>query len=254
MPYFDYSGKKIYYHLIDNSSQQTLIFIHGSGGNSNIWKNQFKLKVECNIIAIDLPSHNNSDEFPELSLNLYVDIVKRLVDILKIKKLILCGHSLGGAIIQDYYFNNSNDVSALILCATGARLRVSPFIFNTLKKSYQEYLDYIKIIGFYRKTSEEIIFNNMEEVSHIKPEVTYNDFKICNQFDTLNITSSINVPCLIVCGKDDKLTPVKYSEYFKDNIQNSELKIINKAGHMVMIEKPKQVNKAIENFIKTHLN
>jgi pimeloyl-ACP methyl ester carboxylesterase len=53
-------------------------------------------------------------------------------------------------------------------------------------------------------------------------------------------------------GKQDQLTPVKYSVFFHNNIKKSELHIISKAGHMVMLEKPNEVNLAIENFIKNH--
>ncbi|NVM37393.1 MAG: alpha/beta hydrolase, partial [Candidatus Lokiarchaeota archaeon] len=203
IPYFEYSGKQIFYQIKDNNSQNTLILIHGAGGNSNIWENQFYLKIDYNIIAIDLPSHNKSSKFPELSLDLYVDGVKKLVDSLKPERLILGGHSMGGVIIQEYFFRYPNDVSALILCSTGGRMRVSQFIFNSIKPNYQEYLKYLRTGAFYRKTPKKIIDDSILETSQIDPEVTYNDFKICNAFDTLNKTSSIDVPCLIICGKSD---------------------------------------------------
>jgi pimeloyl-ACP methyl ester carboxylesterase len=156
---------------------------------------------------------------------------------------------MGGVIIQEFYYRYPDDVTALILCATGARMRVSQFIFNSVKPNYQEYLKYLRTGSFYRKTSKEIIDDAILETSQIDPEVTYNDFKICNAFDTLDKTSSINIPCLIICGKSDEMTPVKYSQYFHDQIINSKLCIIKKAGHNVMLEKPKDVNHAIENFI-----
>ncbi|MFX1593452.1 MAG: alpha/beta fold hydrolase [Promethearchaeota archaeon] len=230
-----------------------MFLVHGSGGNSNVWDNQFYLNINYNIIAIDLPSHNKSNKFPELSLDLYVDVVKRFVDHITPKKLILGGHSLGGVVIQEYYFRYPSDVSALILCATGGRMRVSQFIFNSIKPNYQNYLNYLELGLFYKKTPKKIIENVILETSQIDPDVTYGDFKICDAFDTLDKTNSIDVPCLIICGKDDKLTPVKYSQFFHDKIKNSDLCIINKAGHAVMLEKPKQVNKAIEKFIDNHL-
>ncbi|MFW9783133.1 MAG: alpha/beta fold hydrolase, partial [Candidatus Heimdallarchaeota archaeon] len=79
-----------------------------------------------------------------------------------------------------------------------------------------------------------------------------NDFKICDEFDTLDKTDSIDIPCLILVGKDDIMTPVKYSEFFHKKIKDSKLVIIEDAGHMAMIEQPKEMNKAIENFIENH--
>ena len=186
-------------------------------------------------------------------MDLYVDVVKKLVDSLKPERLILGGHSMGGVIIQEYFYRYPNDVSALILCSTGGRMRVSQFIFNSIKPDYQKYLDYLRSGSFYRKTPKKIIDESILETSQIDPEVTYNDFKICDVFDTLEKTESIDVPCLIICGKSDQMTPVKYSQFFHEKIINSKLCIIKKAGHNVMLEKPKDVNPAIESFIENYL-
>lgn len=249
MPYINYNDKKIFYQIKEAEPKDAIVFVHGSGENSNTWKHQFNLKVSYKIIAIDLPSHNESESFDNLSLDLYVDVVKTLVDTLELENIVLCGHSLGGAVIQSYYFKYPSDVAALILVGTGARLRVSPLILEMLKNNYQEYLENI-MMGFYRKTSKEIVDDVKGELLKTDPTVTYNDFKICDGFDTLDKTSSINIPCLVLVGKADTFTPVKYSEFFRKKIETSELVIIEKAGHMVMIEKPQEVNKAIESFIR----
>ncbi|MFW9972194.1 MAG: alpha/beta fold hydrolase [Candidatus Odinarchaeota archaeon] len=230
-----------------------LILIHGAGGNSNIWENQFYLNIDYNIIAPDLPSHNKSSIFQELSLDLYVDIVKKLKEIHKPEKLVLGGHSMGGVVIQEYYFNYPKDVSALILCATGGRMRVSQIIFDSIKPNYQKYLNSIGKGTFYKKTSKKIIDIAVLEASLMDPEVTFRDFEICDSFDTLDKTNSIDIPCLIICGKYDQLTPVKYSQFFHDKIKTSELYIIDQAGHGIMLEKPKKVNKAIKKFIENNL-
>ena len=187
-----------------------------------------------------------------MSLDLYVDVVKKLTESLNPEKLILGGHSLGGVVVQEFYFRYPKDVSALILCATGGRMRVSQRIFDAIKPNYQNYLNSLGSGTFYSKTSKEIIENAVLEASQIDPEVIYRDFEICDAFDTLDKTNSIDIPCLIICGKYDRLTPVKYSQFFHDKIKNSELSIIDKAGHAVMLEKPNQVNKAIEKFINNY--
>ena len=188
-----------------------------------------------------------------MSLDLYVDVVKKLIESLKPEKLVVGGHSMGGVVAQEFYFRYPKKVSALILCATGGRMRVSQTIFKSIKPNYQKYLNSIGKGTFYKDTPQKIIENAVMEASQVEPDVIYRDFKICDAFDTLDKTSSIDVPCLIICGKYDQLTPVKYSQFFHDKIKNSDLHIIDKAGHGVILEKPKQVNKAIERFIDNHL-
>ena len=183
---------------------------------------------------------------------MYIETIDTLIKILNLKKVILCGHSLGGAIAQLYYLFNQRNVEGLILIGSGARLRVNPLIFNSLKNNFQAYLESIKAGAFYRKTDKKIMIDFIKEVEKTTPEVTYTDFSICDQFDVLSDIKAgkIKVPCLIICGQDDKLTPPKYSVFFQENIKGSDLTIINNAGHMVMIEKPEEVNQSIKKFLK----
>jgi len=183
---------------------------------------------------------------------LYIETIDTLIKILNLKKVILCGHSLGGAIAQLYYLSNQKKVEGLILIGSGSRLRVSPLIFDTLKSDFQAYLESIKAGAFYRKTDKKIMMDFIKEVEKTNPEVTYTDFSICDKFDVLSEIKSgkIKIPCLIICGNDDKLTPPKYSIFFHENIKGSDLTTIKDAGHMVMLEKPDEVNSAIKKFIE----
>jgi len=108
-------------------------------------------------------------------------------------------------------------------------------------------------IAFYRKTPEEIINRIVNTTSQINNMTVYNDFKICDNFDTMNLTRTIKIPSLVIVGKSDKLTPLKYSKFFSEKIKNSELVVIDDAGHMVMVEKPKEFNIAIEIYLKNRL-
>jgi pimeloyl-ACP methyl ester carboxylesterase len=249
--FFNYNGNKVFYEIKRAESTNFLIFIHGSGSNSNIWRYQFDIDNNYNLIAIDLPSHGRSDKFETLSLELYVDVLQKLVESLNYEKMILCGHSLGGAVIQSYYFTYPNLVNKLILVGTGARLRVSPVILESLKTNYDKFLKDLPIGAFSRKTPPNIINEYIKETSKIGPEVTYQDFSICNRFDTMNLTSTIRIPIIIITGKEDKLTPVKYANYFKEKVANSKSYVIEKAGHMVMIEQSERFNEIIKENINS---
>ena len=178
-------------------------------------------------------------------------MVLSLIDHLRYQEVILCGHSLGGAIIQDLYFRYPNYVKGLILCGTGAKLRVAPAILESTKDNFQQYLDTIPVGAFFKKTSKDIVNEYVSDASKLKNVVVYADFKICDAFDTLDKTNSIKVPCLIIWGSKDILTPPKYSQHFKEKIKNSELVMIKNAAHMAMLEKPVEVNRAIEKFVNS---
>ena len=251
IPYFKFQNKKIFYRIRKAENRDAIIFIHGSGENSKIWDNQLRLEIDYNLIALDLPSHAQSEEFKDLSLKMYSECVESLIRELELETVILCGHSLGGAIAQDVYLRNPERINGLILLGTGARLRVSPMILSSLKTNFEEYLESIPIGAFYRKTDEKIIKDYLAEVAQIPAKVTYSDFSICNTFDLLDQVKNgeITIPTLVICGVADKLTPLKYSKFFEEKIEKSELVAIKRAGHMVMIEKPEETSRAIIDFI-----
>jgi pimeloyl-ACP methyl ester carboxylesterase len=198
-----------------------------------------KLNVNYNLYTLDLPSHSKSDEFSEHSLELYVNVLRKFIEQLDLKDVILGGHSLGGAVIQSYYFKFPSDVTALLLIGTGGRLRVLPSTLETVKNDFSKFI-------------EDMNDDLKNEFLKTPGNVCYDDFKICDEFDTLDKTGLIEIPCLILVGKEDEMTPVKYSEFFHKKIKNSELVIIDNATHLVMIDQPMKLNEAIENYINNY--
>jgi pimeloyl-ACP methyl ester carboxylesterase len=61
----------------------------------------------------------------------------------------------------------------------------------------------------------------------------------------------IRVPTLIIAGTVDQMTPLKYSQYLRDQIPDSELAEIKDGGHMLALEKPLEVTRALTPFLKT---
>ena len=61
----------------------------------------------------------------------------------------------------------------------------------------------------------------------------------------------VRVPALILCGTEDRSTPLQYSETLATGIPGAALQTIDGAGHMVMLEQPRRVAGALTLFIKT---
>jgi pimeloyl-ACP methyl ester carboxylesterase len=69
--------------------------------------------------------------------------------------------------------------------------------------------------------------------------------------ETCTTLTDISVPVLIICGKEDVITPPAQSEFLHRNINNSTLQIIDKAGHLSNLEQPAEFNKHINDFISS---
>ena len=62
---------------------------------------------------------------------------------------------------------------------------------------------------------------------------------------------NIDLPTQVLCGSDDIMTPVKYSDYLTAHLKNARETVIPGGSHFVQLEKFKKVNQEIETFISS---
>ncbi len=228
-----------------------LFMIHGSGGNSELWSLQLEfLDKEINIIALDLPGHGQSGKESFSSISGYSDWLYEVLKDWFQQPIYLMGHSMGGAIVQEIAINDNNHLSkGVILVGTGAMLKVAPQFLDGLLKDFENTVDKIVSYAYSKNTKKDLIMEGARMMKGPGPIVVHNDFLACDMFDRRKDLKRLSVPCLIICGEDDKLTPPNLSRFLNEHIPVSTLKIIPNAGHMVMIERYKEVNTAILEFI-----
>jgi pimeloyl-ACP methyl ester carboxylesterase len=227
-----------------------VLFIHGSGWNTHMWNSQREyLKSSMEVVLVDLPGHGESPGDGCDSVEEYRDAVYRMIRELDIERCYVAGHSLGGAIALSLSLAYPGILKGIILIGTGARLRVLPQILEGIINDKENTLRTVGLLAFSRKSSSVLKDQAIHEMTKCSREVIYKDFTACNRFDIMNTVNSIRLPALIICGNDDALTLPKYSSYLHGIIKGSQLTLIDDAGHMVMMEKPVEVNRAIEEFV-----
>jgi pimeloyl-ACP methyl ester carboxylesterase len=168
---------------------------------------------------------------------------------ISVDRAVLVGHSMGGAIAMDVALRCPARVSGLGLVATGARLPVAPAILNGLKEDSEAAVGLICQWAFGPEAPEAIIRLGQRQMLAADPEVLYRNFVACDTFDVLDQLPKISVPTLILSGTHDTMTPSKYAVQLRDRIGGAELHLIEGAGHMLMIEKPAAVSKALTAFL-----
>jgi pimeloyl-ACP methyl ester carboxylesterase len=67
--------------------------------------------------------------------------------------------------------------------------------------------------------------------------------------DVRNLLPKIHVPTLVVVGREDAISTVEEMRGIADDIPDSELFIVEGAGHMSPMEQPQAVNEAIRRFL-----
>ena len=223
-----------------------LLFIPGSGSAKGEWVYQTEYFTDSEAIA--LPGH--SEGRPCSSVDEYVEWLRAYIHQQGYQDVVLVGHSLGGAIVQFYGLKYGDEVKALVLIGTGARLRVLPATLRALEEMITDEVAWRKWLeNEYSLIAPEVRQALLEERMRIGPAVTLNDYLCCDKFDVMVQVHAIKLPTLVICGSEDEMTPVKYTKYLADKIEGATQVIVDGATHWVHLEKPREVNRAIEEFL-----
>lgn len=211
-----------------------------------------------------------SPQIEALSQNLEVTIadisnfssVRELAsDVLKKapKKFSLLGHSMGGIVAMEIYSQEPNRIEKLILMDTNpkaeldeVKLKREPQIREVNKGKLLEVMrDEMK--PNYLAESENktnVLSVCMDMALNLGPDVFINQSRaLQSRLDQQNTIQSIKIPVLIMCGSEDKLCPVERHEMMHNMISDSDLKIINNAGHMPTLEQPRETTEVIKEWL-----
>ena len=230
--------------------REMILFIHGAGGGEYTWSYQKGFfRKQFNPIIIELPGHGKSGGEGEQEIEKYAEHVHAFLRTMGLPKVTLVGHSMGGAIVQTLALTHPEVIHKIVLVGTGAKLKVFPMILDGIKSNFEEAARKITQFAYSPKASSDLVERGMTDLMRCGPEVLYGDFLACDRFDIMNEVEKIDLPTLILCGDEDQLTPVKYSQFLRNRIKQSKLEILPHVGHMLMMESPVDFNEKVKKFL-----
>jgi 3-oxoadipate enol-lactonase len=252
---------KVSYNDVGSMDNPAIVFIHGFPLNKSMWDRQLDaLQDEFRVIAYDVRGHGSSDAgASDFSIDIFVSDLLSLMQALKVEKPLLCGLSMGGYIALNAIENYPELFESIVLCATQC-LADSPeakakrlLTMNKIQEKGVEVFADESLPKFFTKESvaaktEEIALVR-EMIVNISAESLCNTiFALSSRHETCSKLVEINVPALIIVGKEDEITPVALSEFLHHEISGSSLKVIEGAAHLVNMEKPMAFNEQVKKF------
>jgi len=260
----------------EGKSEKVLVLIHGLGSNAKGWiKNIPELAKNYRVIALDLPGYAKSDKgYYKYSLPFYAKVLTEMMDVMKIEKATLIGHSMGGQIAMITSLNYPDYVENLVL--------ISPAGFERFLLGEGEWLRNAVTPEFVNDTPIRNIDINLRSNFYEMPEdaefmVTERiqmrgakDFNLYCYAVSKNVGAMIDAPVwdklekikhptLIMFGRNDALIPNPYlhagytedvAKYGEDRIPDNKLIMYEKTGHFVQFESWDKVNQDIIDFMK----
>ncbi|MES2796433.1 MAG: alpha/beta hydrolase [Bacteroidota bacterium] len=241
-----------------------IIFIHGFPFSKSMWQPQVDfLKKTHHVIAYDIRGfgRSTSEVIRTASMELYAEDLIALMDGLHIEKAIVCGFSMGGYILLNALHRFPERFSGVILADTQCiadsqeakenRNKTIEDIQENGLKSFAEKFILKLFCEASLKHKKEIVKSIKNQILNTSQDSIIGGLKaMANRSDTSASLIEIDVPTLIICGKEDVLTPVEQSKFLEKNIEKSSLHILKKAGHLSNLEQPDHFNKIILDFIE----
>lgn len=241
-----------------------IIFIHGFPFNKSMWNKQVEaLKDNYRLIAYDVRGHGNSDAGTgDFSINLFANDLISFMDALKIDKAMLCGLSMGGYIALNAIENYPDRFDALILSDTNciadtteAKEKRLKTIESIKKNGVEKFADE-SMNNFF---APESLSTKKEEIAEVREMIVNTSkqtlYKTLRAFyerkETCSKLPDINVPVLIMVGKEDKITPPAAAQMMHEKIKDSLLSIIEHAAHLSNIENPTDFNSQLKELVST---
>ncbi|MBU2488290.1 MAG: alpha/beta hydrolase [Proteobacteria bacterium] len=249
MPFVNVSGENIHY-LLSGDQGPGLVLIHGSGSSHAAWPVEILTLPGVRVAALDLPGHGKSEGAARKSVDEYARVVAGAIEAMGLARAYVCGHSLGGAVALSLALAKPAWLAGIILVGSGARLRVNPLILEAITQNFEQALDLMDPFLFAPGADPELVKGARLVAEAAGPEVLLTDFSACDRFDVMARVGEIQIPCLVVTADKDQLTPAKYGRYLAAGIPGAQLVEIAGAGHVMMMEKPVEVARALAGFIR----
>ncbi|MFN7117249.1 MAG: alpha/beta fold hydrolase [Saprospiraceae bacterium] len=264
-------------YVDEGKGKTTLIFIHGLGSYLKAWtKNIDALKTDYRCIALDLPGYGKSSKGDhEYNISFFSNIIQDFIKKLKLKNVVLVGHSMGGQIALATVLQPNKNIKKLIL--------IAPAGFETFSESDRQWFANINKPLIYKSLPPEQIKRNfevnfvqfpedahfmLEDRLYMRETAEYDRYcemipKCVNgmlQEPVFDDLPNVKLPTLILYGEKDALIPnrilhptlttLQVAEAGTKRIPHATLQMLPEAGHFAQWEQAALTNAAIRAFLK----
>jgi pimeloyl-ACP methyl ester carboxylesterase len=260
-------GSEIHY-VHKGSGEKTIILVHGLGGGAFTFRNNIDALADkgYKVYAIDLKGFGFSEKVTGSDYS-HIEQAKILLDFMEkkgIRKATVAGHSMGGRIAIIAYDMKPQNFENIILIDSAGLENNSPSFYNFLIT--QPIVDIIYYNIFVKeKNFQKFLSSAFYNSDFVSPDVTklyLEPFKIKNAnkaflsilksnsaYDIESVLKKIDIPVLIIWGRNDGWISLESAYKFNSLIKGSELAVIENAGHVSMEEQPETVNNKILEFL-----
>jgi pimeloyl-ACP methyl ester carboxylesterase len=265
----DVVGAKANY--VEMGEGAPVVFVHGLSGAWQNWlENIPEFAREHRVVALDLPGFGSSPMPPwDISIPAYGRFLRDFCERIGIERCSLVGNSMGGFIATEVAITDPERVDELVLVSaagiTWARARREPATaLARIGKAAAPLALKVQTSGFKRPRLRRMTFQGVFfDPNGLRREMLWENLVPAMQspgyfdamtnlvgYDIRHRLEEIEVPTLIIWGRNDRVVPVPAAISYRKRIgDNAELVIFDRCGHVPQIERPLRFNRVVKGFL-----
>lgn len=245
-------------YFVQGTGEPAIVFIHGWSCDKSYWMEQIRaLSSKYKVVAIDLAGHGQSGlNRDNWTIQAYGEDVAAVVNHLNLDKVILVGHSMGGAVI--IYAANllKGKVIGLIGADTFQNLgetmpeeQLTPFLQPFKDHFVESTKAFVK--SLFPPTADSMLVKKVaNDMSSAPPDVAVSSMENLFKSDVVPALKELEVPIISI---NSDMIPVQI-ENNKKLVKSFEVKMMNGVGHFIMLENPTEFNMLLDEAILELIN
>jgi len=245
-------------YFVQGTGEPAIVFVHGWSCDKSYWMEQIRaLSSKYKVVAIDLAGHGQSGlNRDNWTIEAYGEDVAAVVNHLNLDKVILVGHSMGGAVI--IYAANllKGKVIGLIGADTFQNLgetmpeeQVSQFL-QPFKDNFVESTKAFVKSMFLPTADSSLVKRIANDMSSAPPDLAVSSMEDMFKINGIYELEKLDVPIISI---NSDMIPVQI-ENNKKLVKSFEVKMMNGVGHFIMLENPTEFNMLLDKAILELIN
>lgn len=237
------------------SALTPIIFLHGVGSDKSVWAPQFEhFGRERRALAFDYPGYGESAPRDGAGRDGFAAAMIEAMASVGINRAHLCGLSLGGVVAIAMHHLAPGRCASLILADSFARHPEGDAIYErsvgaSKSMTMRELAETRAPALLGASASDELRREVIATMAKIDPAAYRQGAAAVWLADQRDRAAAINIPSLILCGEEDRITPPLLSKDLASLIYGAQLAMIPGAGHLTNAEQPHAFNTEVDRFL-----
>lgn len=233
----------------DKGDLPVVIFLHGLFGNVGMWWQSVEaLAGKYRVVVPRLPIFDLPAEFTNIAH--LSSLLHEFVEWHNLRDVHLVGHAIGGQVALRYAHDHPRNVNRIVLTGSTGLFDSIDFKAATSARSYDYVDERVRSAFYHSDEAPNALVDEIYATIHSKPRrLNIKSLMRSSKQSTVEVfLNNLHHPVMLLWGLQDKITPPEVALHFHDFLRNSEVRFIEKCGHLPMIEEPETFSKHLLSF------